>query len=298
MLVGYIAFDWADKKRSERSLFLLIFSTILMVASFRYRRFVEYWPPFAVLFAAFSIKPILEGVRTHLSRLPSDVMDELKPFLDMGEREDERAERRRYEYWKLGVAAGVTVFLLGILYINVQGIKWLGVKGIANEIAEEAPPDRYKGGMEWIRANVPEGETVFNTDWDDFPKMFFYDTTHRYVSGLDPTYLLDSNADLSKLYEDITLGKNNDPGPIIRDRFGARYIFTDNEEIHDAFYNAAMDSGWFDKVYEDEDCTVLHIRDQKGQPPPAEENQDENNDQQNEGDEPDDNSPDDEDNAP
>ncbi|OLE51543.1 MAG: hypothetical protein AUG51_22435 [Acidobacteria bacterium 13_1_20CM_3_53_8] len=298
MLVGYIAFDWADKKRSERSLFLLIFSTILMVASFRYRRFVEYWPPFAVLFAAFSIKPILEGVRTHLSRLPSDVMDELKPFLDTGEREDERAERRRYEYWKLGVAAGVTVFLLGILYINVQGIKWLGVKGIANEIAEEAPPDRYKGGMEWIRANVPEGETVFNTDWDDFPKMFFYDTTHRYVSGLDPTYLLDSNADLSKLYEDITLGKNNDPGPIIRDRFGARYIFTDNEEIHDAFYNAAMDSGWFEKVYEDEDCTVLHIRDQKGQPPPAEENQDENNNSQNEGDEPDDNSPDDEDNAP
>jgi CxxC motif-containing protein (DUF1111 family) len=31
-----------------------------------------------------------------------------------------------------------------------------------------------------------------------------------------------------------------------------------------------MDSGWFDKVYEDDDCTVLHIRDAKGEPPKEE----------------------------
>jgi len=29
-----------------------------------------------------------------------------------------------------------------------------------------------------------------------------------------------------------------------------------------------MDSGWFDRVYEDEDCTILRLRDQKGEPPP------------------------------
>jgi len=38
--------------------------------------------------------------------------------------------------------------------------------------------------------------------------------------------------------------------------------------VHDAFYNAAMDSGWFDEVYTDDSCTILHIRDEKG-PPPA-----------------------------
>jgi hypothetical protein len=29
-----------------------------------------------------------------------------------------------------------------------------------------------------------------------------------------------------------------------------------------------MDSGWFEVVYEDPECTVLHIRDQKVEPPP------------------------------
>ncbi|HYO90108.1 MAG TPA: hypothetical protein VEQ40_00655, partial [Pyrinomonadaceae bacterium] len=31
-----------------------------------------------------------------------------------------------------------------------------------------------------------------------------------------------------------------------------------------------MDSGWFGKVYEDEECTVLRIRDEKGVPAPDE----------------------------
>ena len=29
-----------------------------------------------------------------------------------------------------------------------------------------------------------------------------------------------------------------------------------------------MRSGWFDVVYKDDDCFVLHIRDQKSEPPP------------------------------
>jgi hypothetical protein len=87
---------------------------------------------------------------------------------------------------------------------------------------------------------------------------------------------------LAQLYDNITLGKEEDPGPLIRDRFGARYVFTDNEDVHEEFYNKALDSGWFETVYEDDDCTILHIRDQKGEPPPDEpdEGSDDANDQQ------------------
>src|SRR6185312_15640165 len=130
--------------------------------------------------------------------------------------------------------------------------------------------DFYKAGIQWLRSNVPANELVFNTDWDDFPRLYYFDPTHRYVSGLDPTYLYDKNPELSKLYDRITLGKQSDPGPLIRDRFGARYVFTDNENIHSDFYNNAMDSGWFEIVYEDEECMILHIRDQKLEPTPEE----------------------------
>jgi hypothetical protein len=273
MVVGYIAFHWEDRQRAKRPLFFLAFSTLLMIASFRSRRFVEYWPPFAVLFAAFALQPIFDGVRSQIGRLPSEVMDELSPFLDRHERPQTLDAKRRREFWATLAAAGVALLLGVVLFFNVRET--------AKTIAGDKPPDYYQKGAEWIKANVPPGQTVFNTDWDDFPKLFFYDTTHTYISGLDPTYLLDQNPDLSKLYESVTLGREKDPAPIIRDRFGARYIFTDNEDVHDDFYYNAMESGWCDKVYEDDDCTVLHIRDQKGAPPPDEEDEgDDNGDQQ------------------
>jgi hypothetical protein len=109
--------------------------------------------------------------------------------------------------------------------------------------------------MTWLRENVPAGERVFNTDWDDFPKMFYYDTRHAYVSGLDPTYLLNMDRklgrepSLSELYKKITLGQEDDPGPLIRDKFGARYVFSDQDDIHDNFYAKAMGSGWFDQIH-------------------------------------------------
>jgi hypothetical protein len=273
MVTGYIAYDRTDKKRSARTLFFLIFSTLLMIATFRSRRFVEYWPPFAVLFAAFSLQPILEGARSLLGQLPAEVMNDLQPFLDRSERTTQSvAQMPRREKLRIGAAALIGIILGAILILNVRET--------AKTIHGDAGPDRYRKGMEWVSANVPVGQMVFNTDWDDFPKMFFYDTKHSYVSGLDPTYLLDKNPELSKLYENITLGKEKDPAPLIRDRFGARYIFSDNEPVHDDFYYNALQSGWCEEVYKDDDCTVLRIRDQKGVPP-TDMNKDQNNDENN-----------------
>lgn len=348
MLVGYVAYDWTDRRRAARPLFLMVLSTLLMIASFRSRRFVEYWPPFAVLFAAFSLQPVLEGVRSAFSRLPRDVIEELEPFLDRNPPPAAVASERSKRFWdepllallgfalgiilfftyyeipllrsgggeaaaaaasqhlnKMAVAGVVAAFLIylgvivfytwlrrsaarmsGVVIISLVTLTlFINVQETAKSIRDDHGQHYYEKGMEWVRNNVPEGETVFNTDWDDFPKMFFYDTKHTYVSGLDPTYLLDKNPDLSKLYEQITLGKEKDPGPIIRDRFHAHYVFTDNEDIHNDFYYNALQSGWFDKVYEDEDCTILRIRDQKGEPPPE---ASEDDDQESDTDEPDD----------
>ncbi|HEX7999855.1 MAG TPA: hypothetical protein VF528_15820 [Pyrinomonadaceae bacterium] len=320
MVVGYVAYSGLERKRAARPLFFLIFSTLLMILSFRYRRFVEYWPPFAVLFAAFSLQPLLEGLRTTAAAsLPSNVMDELLPFLDRHEPpEVERRQRLRHwlesEIALIGFSLGVVLYFIALQFYEnpnfitrfnrvlvevvagaaliaiglavyfiyrrwdracaaaavavLSTILFFNVYETSKSIAQDHGPEHYSNGMEWIKANVPPGELIFNTDWDDFPKMFYLDTTHAYTSGLDPTYLLDRNRELSELYVNITLGKEKDPGPLIRERFGARYVFSDNEEVHDNFYATAMDSGWFDKVYEDVECTVLRIRDVKGEPPP------------------------------
>ncbi|MGI9105231.1 MAG: hypothetical protein ACR2G4_03185 [Pyrinomonadaceae bacterium] len=270
MVAGYIAFNWQERKRAAQPLFFLIFSTILLIANARWRRFAEYWPPFAVLFAAFSLQIVFEQTRSAYSSLPDDMLDELEPFLDRPAhvRAPHGAAGAWDENWKT-VAAFVAGMFLCIPMLTV-------IIAETKEIGDTSPHDEYTKGIDWMRTHIPPGQVVFNTDWDDFPKLFYYDPTHAYVSGLDPTYLYDQSRQLSRLYEDITLGREKDPGPVIRDRFSARYVFTDNEDVHNDFYDAAMDSGWFEEVYTDEECTVLHIREQKGPPRPAESDDDVN----------------------
>jgi hypothetical protein len=307
MFVGYAAYDWSNRKRAARPLFLMFFATTLMIASFAERRWVEYWPPFAVLFAAFSLRPLLEGARAAVGRLPNELLEELQPYLDRHEPPGAvEGERRRDFLQEAEIAgAGILLGLAGyfvlkqlvypppdlprvavLLGIKVVAVIVVGMAGFAlyifwrrsllkafavllaavlvvvinfnvretrKSIAGDAPPERYEASMTWIRENVPAGETVFSTDWDDFPKMFYYDAKHVYVSGLDPTYLLDRDRQLkrepslSELYKKITLGEQDDPGPLIREKFGARYVFSDNE--HDNFYAKAMESGWFEQVH-------------------------------------------------
>lgn len=253
MLVGYIAFDPADRKRAQHPLFFLLFATALMIMTARWKRIAEYWPPFAVMFAAFSIQPWLVGARSAFTNLPTDVMDELQPFLDRDELAVSSQEEDRNALKRTLITAVISV-ALGFAFA-------LNLRATMVDIANSERHDFYRAGAEWMRANVPSGELVFNTDWDDFPRLFYFDPTHRYVSGLDPTYLFDKDPALSKLYDRVTLGQEEDPGPLIRDRFGARYVFTDNG--HDDFFSKANASGWFEIVYEDSQCTILHIREQK-----------------------------------
>lgn len=251
MLVGYVMFEPSERRRAHYPMFFLLFSTALMIMTMRWKRIAEYWPPFAVMFAAFSLQPWLQGFRPYLTRLPSHVLDELKPFLDL----DQTQEKNDWREWARIIGAAVVAVMLGVvLFFNL----WRTM----TDIASSRPHDFYERGATWMRNNIPPGQLIFNADWDDFPRLYYYDPTHHYVSGLDPNYLYDKDPQLSRLYDRIGLGQETNPGPLIRDRFGARYVFSDNTD-HNDFFDHARASGWFDIVYEDMECTILYIRDQK-----------------------------------
>ena len=256
MVAGYIAFDPSERRKVQHPLFFLLFSTALMIMTARWKRIAEYWPPFAVLFAGFALRPWLDGVRTYLTHLPPEILEELKPFLDREESWANRIMNERRELIRTIAVAFVSLLLSVFLFFNLRAT--------VAEIGRSESHDYYRAGADWMRANIPRGQLVFNTDWDDFPRLFYYDETHYYISGLDPSYLFDKNPDLSRLYDRITLGQEPNPGPLIRDRFGARYVFSDNR--HDDFFAQARASGWFDIVYEDSQCTIMYIRDQKIDP--------------------------------
>lgn len=250
MLVGYVMFEPSERRRAHYPMFFLLFSTALMIMTARWKRIAEYWPPFAVMFAAFSLQPWLHGFRPYLTRLPPDVLDELKAFLDL----DPTVEQTDWREWARTIGAAIVAVMLGIvLYFNLSQTM--------TDIAASKPHEFFQRGTSWMRANIPPGQLIFNTDWDDYPRLYYYDPTHPYVSGLDPNYLYDKNPQLSRLYDRIGLGQEEDPGPLIRDRFGARYVFSDHN--HQDFFEHARLSGWFDIIYEDSECTIMYIRDQK-----------------------------------
>lgn len=253
MLVGYIAFEPSERRKSQYPFFLLLFSTALLIMTARWRRIAEYWPPFAVLFAAFSLQPWLAGTRSYLTKLPPDVAEELKSFFD---RKDSWWTRLTSDWREIIKTVGVAAVAMALgvfLFLNLRRE--------VEEIGYAEAHNYYKAGADWMRANIPPGQIVFNTNWSDFPRLFYFDETHYYVSGLDPNYLYDKDPELSRIYERITLGQETNPARLIRDRFGARYVFSDNK--HDDFFQQARESGWFDIVYEDKDCVILYIRDEK-----------------------------------
>ncbi len=56
-------------------------------------------------------------------------------------------------------------------------------------IDRSKPYGLYANASAWLEKNTPSSSRVFQTDWDDFPRLFFYNTHNTYLIGLDPTYL-------------------------------------------------------------------------------------------------------------
>jgi hypothetical protein len=268
MLTGYVLFTPRNGKLPERGTFFLMFVSLLLAWQLRSKRFAEYFPLFAILFAAFSWQAFWERISTPAG----DSNREIEPFLEMHERtEDEIAWN--YLLRRVPWIAGV---LLGVYFVHTfVGFHLLGLghdAGLVASIRRNQANDKYRRTMAWATGfdaqgneNIPAGERIFNCNWDAFPKLFFLDQKHAYVSGLDPNYLYSQNPHLYQMLQDVISGKIDDAGPIIRENFGARFVFADAHENEDMIAKG-LRSGWMELVYEDDEGRILKIRDQRKQP--------------------------------
>jgi hypothetical protein len=119
------------------------------------------------------------------------------------------------------------------------------------------PYGLYANAALWLEKNTPDGSRVFQTDWDDFPRLFFYNTHNTYLIGLDPTYLQLYDADLYSLWVDITQGDVKDPSQLIATTFGSRYIHTDLN--HKDFLQVAAEDPGLREVYRDDQAVLFEV---------------------------------------
>jgi len=114
--------------------------------------------------------------------------------------------------------------LCGCAAAGLAGLAWTAVD-LPQNLANLPPVDRWAGAARWLRENVPADEIVFHFAWEEFPELFYYDRTHRYIVGLDPNFMDWWSREHSETYARLASGTQPDPVGTIRELFGARWVF-------------------------------------------------------------------------
>lgn len=224
------ALGFSGRRMDVRTATTLFLACLFGLMLFQSRRFVEYFPPFALIFAAFAWAPVLENL----------------PF-----RAQTPAIQSTMVLWLQSLAPAL------ILLAALAPFTWVTLRDAQYSIQGAKPYQLYAGASAWLSANTPPGERVFQTDWDDFPRLFFYNTHNTYLVGLDPTYMQLYDADLYAVWVDITRGNVADPSDLISGSFDAHYILSDHR--HGAFLERAEADPGLQEVYRDEDAVVFAV---------------------------------------
>jgi hypothetical protein len=223
---GALALGLTDRKMDIRTAFSLLVALMFGVMLFKARRFIEYFAPFALVFSAFAWAPIL---RTEMENfVNANSFSWLKS---------------RFPHIVLAVLVGVGMYL--------------SISDARKQVAGSKSYDLFAGASEWLVQNTEPGERVFNTDWDDFPRLFFYNTHNTYIVGLDPTYMQLYDAELYDDWVAITRGNVDQPSQSILTRFSSRYVVTDL--LHKNFLEKAADDPNLMEVYRDDKSAVFKI---------------------------------------
>jgi len=225
---GIFALGLTERRMETRTAFALLVSLLFGLMLMQARRFVEYFPPFALIFAAFAWA-------AH--------------FLD------------RQFACRISTSSPLKRILHNAPLILLSAAVILSV-GRSIPRAREAvnaskPYDLYAGASQWLAENTPAGSRVFQTDWDDFPRLFFYNTHNTYLIGLDPTYMQLYDPELYDLWVLVTQGKVGNPSNIIAARFGAQYVHTDLN--HGSFIRVAEQDPRLREVYRDDQAILYEV---------------------------------------
>jgi len=214
---GIFALGFTTQRMNTSIATLLATCLVFGLMLLKSRRFVEYFPAFALLFCALACAPLL------------------KQWIKSG----------RHAQW---ITPAVMMALL------LPGI-WWSVQNTQQSLQRSKSANLFAGASTWLKENTPEGSLIFQTDWDDFTRLFFYNTHNRYTAGLDPTYMQLHDPDLYDTWVDITKGRTENPAQLIRERFGARYIISDLK--HKKFIRRATDDPHLIETYRDDNAVVF-----------------------------------------
>ncbi len=232
---GALAMGLNPKRLDLRTAMSFLLACLFGLMLFQSRRFVEYFPAFSLIFAAFAWAPLIEG------------------YLNL--HADTNTANRKLPLWKQPCFQRAIPAI--ILFLALIPCIWGTLNQAQDSIQQSKSYTTYAGSSAWLEDNSPAGSRVFQTDWDDFPRLFYYNDHNTYLIGLDPTYMQLYDSELYSLWVKITRGEVELPSSYIVRDFGARYVLTDLR--HKDFLQQAADDPGLTEVYRDHDSVVFQV---------------------------------------
>ena len=222
---GILALGLTGRKMDTRTALGLFLALLFGLMLFQARRFVEYFPPFALIFAAFAWAPLFDAQNNRAGRGMVPFLQNSFPVLLLS----------------MAVALGIS----------------RSIAPARDSLDRAKPYGLYANASAWLERNTPAGSRVFQTDWDDFPRLFYYNTHNTYLVGLDPTYLQLYDDELYTVWVEITQGDVQNPSQLIATRFGSHYVHTDLN--HGDFLRVAAEDPGLKEVYRDDQAVIFEV---------------------------------------
>jgi hypothetical protein len=242
---GALALGLSGRRMDLRTAISFCLACLFGFMLFQSRRFIEYFPAFSLVFAAFAWTSVFgNGIHTDQAGSPDDARI--------------RAWRKVSIFspaW-LGIYLRKNLLAVALVLVLIPGV-WTTFNAAKTSLQRSKPYETYAGASAWLATNTPAGARVFQTDWDDFPRLFYYNTHNTYLIGLDPTYMLLYDEDLYQSWVDITRGEVERPSEPIEQVFGASYVVTDLN--HQNFLERAAEDPALVEVYRDAEAAVFQI---------------------------------------
>ncbi len=88
---------------------------------------------------------------------------------------------------------------------------------------------QYTKFAEWMKRNIPAGETVYHASWSDSPYFICLNPKNNYINVLDPIYMFYRYPKEFSIYQNLIWGKVEKPYEPLREVFKVNYGFTRKE---------------------------------------------------------------------
>lgn len=155
---------------TRTELAMLLINIAFLILTLKSRRFVEYWPVFAMLHAA-EMAAVAWNSRAHA--FPTRVSSAIR--------------------------------IVGYVLVATIGAQSLWVVRLESQVEPEVLAIR--DAMSFLKANSPPQSRVFTDDWDTFPMCFYFNHHNTYIVGLDPEFTRTKYKALWERYRKITRGE-------------------------------------------------------------------------------------------